>query len=79
MRMIGSYQPFSSTYACTFLSTPKMTDTPTMINKTPITLWKIPCGLLIHFVKIDNQGNKVASYVAYKEPQFSSVERELLR
>lgn len=31
------------------------------------------------FIKIDDQGNKVASYVAYKEPQFSSVERELLR
>ena len=31
------------------------------------------------FVKIDDQGNKVASYVAYEEPRFSSVERELLR
>ncbi len=31
------------------------------------------------FVKIDDQGNKVASYVAYEEPQFSSVERELLQ
>lgn len=31
------------------------------------------------FVKIDDDGNKIASYVAYKEPQFSSVERELLR
>lgn len=31
------------------------------------------------FVKVDDEGNKVASYVAYEEPQFSSVERELLR
>lgn len=31
------------------------------------------------FVKIDDQGNKIESYVAYEEPQFSSVERELLR
>lgn len=31
------------------------------------------------FVKIDDRGNKVASYVAYQEPRFSSVERELLR
>ena len=31
------------------------------------------------FVKIDDDGNKIASYVAYEEPQFSSVERELLR
>jgi len=31
------------------------------------------------FVKIDDQGNKIASYVAYEEPQFSAVERELLR
>ncbi len=31
------------------------------------------------FVKIDDQGNKIASYVAYEEPQFSSVERELLK
>ncbi|MFY9227911.1 MAG: thioredoxin family protein [Candidatus Microsaccharimonas sp.] len=31
------------------------------------------------FVKIDDAGNKIASYVAYEEPQFSSVERELLR
>ncbi|MEO5948891.1 MAG: thioredoxin family protein [Candidatus Saccharimonas sp.] len=31
------------------------------------------------FVKIDGQGNKIASYVAYEEPRFSSVERELLR
>lgn len=31
------------------------------------------------FVKIDDAGNKVASYVAYEEPRFSSVERELLR
>ncbi len=31
------------------------------------------------FVKVDDEGNKVASYVAYEEPRFSSVERELLR
>jgi thiol-disulfide isomerase/thioredoxin len=31
------------------------------------------------FVKVDDSGNKIASYVAYEEPQFSSVERELLR
>ncbi len=31
------------------------------------------------FVKVDDEGNKIASYVAYEEPQFSSVERELLR
>ena len=31
------------------------------------------------FVKVDDQGNKLASYVAYDEPQFSSVERELLK
>lgn len=31
------------------------------------------------FVKIDDQGNKIASYVAYDEPQFSSVQRELLQ
>ena len=31
------------------------------------------------FVKVDDDGNKIASYVAYKEPQFSSVERELLK
>lgn len=31
------------------------------------------------FVKIDDNGNKIASYVAYEEPRFSSVERELLR
>ena len=31
------------------------------------------------FVKVDNQGNKIESYVAYEEPVFSSVERELLR
>jgi len=31
------------------------------------------------FVKIDGQGNKIASFVAYKEPQFSSVKRELLQ
>lgn len=30
------------------------------------------------FVKIDNNGNKVKSYVAYAEPRFSSVQRELL-
>lgn len=30
------------------------------------------------FVKIDDSGNKVKSYVAYEEPQFASVERELL-
>lgn len=31
------------------------------------------------FVKVDDAGNKTASYVAYEEPVFSSVERELLR
>lgn len=31
------------------------------------------------FVKIDDEGNKLASYVAYEEPVFSSVERELLK
>lgn len=31
------------------------------------------------FVKIDDNGNKVASYVAYEEPVFSKVEQELLR
>lgn len=31
------------------------------------------------FVKIDDAGNKIASYVAYEEPRFSSVEQELLR
>lgn len=31
------------------------------------------------FVKIDDSGNKIASYVAYEEPRFSSVERELLK
>lgn len=31
------------------------------------------------FVKIDDAGNKVASYVAYEEPRFSTVERELLK
>jgi len=31
------------------------------------------------FVKVDDQGNKIASYVAYEEPRFSSVERELLK
>ena len=30
------------------------------------------------FVKVDDKGDKLASYVAYEEPQFSSVERELL-
>lgn len=30
------------------------------------------------FVKIDDDGNKIESYVAYEEPQFKSVERELL-
>ena len=30
------------------------------------------------FVKIDDNGDKVASYVSYEEPKFSSVERELL-
>ena len=29
-------------------------------------------------VKIDDSGNKIASYVAYDEPVFSAVERELL-
>jgi thiol-disulfide isomerase/thioredoxin len=31
------------------------------------------------FVKIDDQGGKIKSYVAYDEPRFSAVERELLR
>lgn len=31
------------------------------------------------FVKIDDEGDKVESYVAYDEPRFASVERELLR
>ncbi len=31
------------------------------------------------FVKVDDNGNKIASYVAYQEPRFSAVERELLR
>lgn len=31
------------------------------------------------FVKVDDLGNKIDSYVAYQEPNFSSVERELLR
>ena len=31
------------------------------------------------FVKVDDNSNKIASYVAYEEPRFSSVERELLR
>lgn len=30
------------------------------------------------FVKVDDTGSKIASYVAYEEPTFSSVERELL-
>ena len=30
------------------------------------------------FVKIDDAGNKIASYVAYEEPQIRSVTRELL-
>ena len=30
------------------------------------------------FIKIDDNGNKIASYVAYEEPRFSSVQRELL-
>jgi thiol-disulfide isomerase/thioredoxin len=30
------------------------------------------------FVKIDSNGNKLAAYVAYEEPTFSSVQRELL-
>ncbi|MEO6109962.1 MAG: thioredoxin family protein [Candidatus Saccharimonadales bacterium] len=29
-------------------------------------------------VKVDDAGNKISSYVAYEEPQFSAVERELL-
>ena len=31
------------------------------------------------FVKIDDAGNKIESYVAYEEPHFSSVERALLK
>lgn len=31
------------------------------------------------FVKIDDAGNKIDSYVAYEEPQFSAVERALLK
>lgn len=31
------------------------------------------------FVKIDNRGNKISSYVAYEEPTIGAVERELLR
>ncbi len=31
------------------------------------------------FVKVDDTGNKVDSYVAYEEPWFSSVQRELLK
>lgn len=31
------------------------------------------------FVKIDDKGVKIASYVAYKEPTFDSVKRELLK
>lgn len=30
------------------------------------------------FVKVDDKGEKLASYVAYQEPNFSSVRRELL-
>jgi thiol-disulfide isomerase/thioredoxin len=30
------------------------------------------------FVTIDNNGNKIASYVAYQEPDITAVERELL-
>lgn len=30
------------------------------------------------FVKVDSAGNKIKSYVAYQEPQFSSVEKNLL-
>ncbi|MDT4835221.1 hypothetical protein FQZ97_688780 [compost metagenome] len=30
------------------------------------------------FVKVDTSGNKIASYVAYEEPRFSAVARELL-
>jgi thiol-disulfide isomerase/thioredoxin len=30
------------------------------------------------FVKVDSQGNKLASYTAYDEPTFSAVRRELL-
>jgi thiol-disulfide isomerase/thioredoxin len=30
------------------------------------------------FVKVDASGNKIASYVAYEEPRFSAVARELL-
>jgi thiol-disulfide isomerase/thioredoxin len=31
------------------------------------------------FVNIDDDGNKIASYVAYEEPVFSKVEAELLK
>lgn len=31
------------------------------------------------FVKVDKEGNKLASYVAYEEPTFDSVKRELLQ
>jgi thiol-disulfide isomerase/thioredoxin len=31
------------------------------------------------FVEVDDKGNKIDSYVAYEEPRFSSVVRELLR
>lgn len=31
------------------------------------------------FVKVDDEGNKIDSYVAYQEPTFASVERELLQ
>jgi thiol-disulfide isomerase/thioredoxin len=30
------------------------------------------------FVKVDASGSKIASYVAYEEPRFSAVARELL-
>jgi thiol-disulfide isomerase/thioredoxin len=30
------------------------------------------------FVKIDDSGNKIKSYVSYEEPRFSAVQRELL-
>lgn len=30
------------------------------------------------FVKIDDNGDKIASYVSYQEPKFSAVQRELL-
>jgi thiol-disulfide isomerase/thioredoxin len=31
------------------------------------------------FVKVDKEGNKLASYVAYEEPTFDAVKRELLQ